>query len=63
MDLYNSINKVIATGSESVSLSKPSALELELRARFESGWWSGYSNDTSSHCKWVGILHAMMEEA
>ncbi|XVE62991.1 hypothetical protein DITRI_Ditri06bG0164000 [Diplodiscus trichospermus] len=27
----------------------------EAAALLESGWWSGYSNDTSQRCKWPGI--------
>ena len=32
-----------------------SALELEAKALLESGWWSDYTNDTSSRCRWHGI--------
>ncbi|KAM3753902.1 hypothetical protein ACB098_03G127200 [Castanea mollissima] len=44
---------VIAAGS--VATSKSSSLKQEVQALMESGWWSGSSNYTSSHCYWPGI--------
>ncbi|XVF39356.1 hypothetical protein PTKIN_Ptkin01aG0028200 [Pterospermum kingtungense] len=32
-----------------------SSLESEAVALLESGWWSGYTNDTSQRCKWPGV--------
>ncbi|XP_050271511.1 MDIS1-interacting receptor like kinase 2-like [Quercus robur] len=46
-------NMVIGAGF--VAASNSSALDLEAKALIESGWWSGYSNDTSIHCRWSGI--------
>ncbi|XVF39352.1 hypothetical protein PTKIN_Ptkin01aG0027800 [Pterospermum kingtungense] len=31
------------------------SLESEAVALLESGWWRGYSNDTSQRCNWPGI--------
>uniref|UniRef100_A0A7N2QZX4 non-specific serine/threonine protein kinase n=1 Tax=Quercus lobata TaxID=97700 RepID=A0A7N2QZX4_QUELO len=45
-----------ATTMSFVAASKSSALELEAKAILESGWWSEYSNDTSSLCRWDGII-------
>ncbi|KAK7849606.1 mdis1-interacting receptor like kinase 2 [Quercus suber] len=44
---------VIAAGS--VATFKSSSLKQEVQALMESGWWSGSSNYTSSHCDWPGI--------
>ncbi|KAL4638732.1 hypothetical protein ACB092_03G167500 [Castanea dentata] len=44
---------VIAAGS--MATSKSSSLKQEVQALMESGWWSGSSNYTSSHCDWLGI--------
>ncbi|KAK7809582.1 mdis1-interacting receptor like kinase 2, partial [Quercus suber] len=46
-------NMVIGVGF--VAASNTSALDLEVKALIESGWWSGYSNDTLIHCRWRGI--------
>ena len=45
----------MAIGAGFVAASNSSALDLEAKALIESGWWSGYSNDTSIHCRWRGI--------
>ncbi|XP_059451358.1 probable leucine-rich repeat receptor-like protein kinase At1g35710 [Corylus avellana] len=43
------------SGAQFVGASESSALQLEAKALLESGWWSGYNNDTSSRCDWYGI--------
>ncbi|KAK9283167.1 hypothetical protein L1049_011399 [Liquidambar formosana] len=38
-----------------VAASESSSLQLEAEALLNSGWWSSYSNETSSRCDWPGI--------
>ena len=45
----------IVIAASSVATSKSSSLKQEVQALMESGWWSGSSNFTSSHCDWPGI--------
>jgi hypothetical protein len=46
---------------ELVAASKSLVLELEEKGLPESGWWSAYTDNTASSCKyWPGILLAML---
>ncbi|XVF39350.1 hypothetical protein PTKIN_Ptkin01aG0027600 [Pterospermum kingtungense] len=44
-----------ATSTILLAVAVSSSIESEAAALLESGWWSGYSNDTSQRCKWPGV--------
>ncbi|XP_039071167.1 probable leucine-rich repeat receptor-like protein kinase At1g35710 isoform X2 [Hibiscus syriacus] len=46
---------ILISIATSMSTAEQSPLESEAKAVLESGWWNGYSNDTSQRCKWPGI--------
>jgi len=47
--------KYLDTAARFVAASELPSLEGEAKALLESGWWSGYNNNTSSPCEWYGI--------